>query len=71
MVSDGAEARYLMKGLVEMFAFDFLGGYDAYRYLQPEGYDLLLKSRAKGRGDNISMTIGILYKAMRAQRWNT
>lgn len=54
-----------------MFAFDFLGGYDAYRYLQPEGYDLLLKSRAKGRGDNIPMTIGILYKAMRAQCWNT
>lgn len=66
MVSDGAEARYLMKGLVEMFAFDFLGGYDAYRYLQPEGYDLLLKSRA-----NIPMTIGLLYKAMRAQRRNT
>ena len=55
-----------MKGLVEMFAIDFLGGYDAYRYLQPEGYDLLLKSRA-----NIPMTIGILYKAMRAQRRNT
>lgn len=67
---DGAEARHLMEALEEQFAIDFID-YDAYRYFQPEGFDVFLKRRAKGRGDKIPLTIGMLYKAIKAQRWDT
>ncbi|VVN16003.1 hypothetical protein PS662_04101 [Pseudomonas fluorescens] len=67
---DGAEARHLVEALEEQFGVDF-GDYDAYRYFQPEGFDALLKRRAKGRGDKILLTIGMLYQAVKSQRWDT
>ncbi|MHC8289573.1 DUF1493 family protein [Pseudomonas sp. XS1P51] len=67
---DGADARNLMEALEEQFAIDFID-YEAYRYFQPEGFDVFLKRRAKGRGDKISLTIGMLYKAIKLQRWDT
>ncbi|VVP33617.1 hypothetical protein PS838_04471 [Pseudomonas fluorescens] len=67
---DGAEARHLIEALEEQFAIDFID-YDAYRYFQPEGFDVFLKRRAKGRGDKIPLTIGMLYQAIKAQWWNT
>ena len=67
---DGADARHLMESMEEQFAIDFID-YDAYRYFQPEGFDVFLKRRAKGRGDKIPLTIGMLYKAIKAQRWDT
>ena len=44
---------------------------DAYRCFQPEGFDVFLKRRAKGRGDKVPLTIGMLYQAIKAQRWDT
>jgi hypothetical protein len=35
--------------------------YDAYRYLQQEGYDAFLKRKAKGRGDKLPLGIAMLY----------
>ncbi|CAN7197895.1 acyl carrier protein [Pseudomonas sp. PvR086] len=67
---DGADARQLMEALEEQFAIDFVD-YDAYRYFQPEGFDVFLKRRAKGRGDKVPLTIGMLYKAVKKQRWDT
>lgn len=67
---DGADARHLMEALEEQFTIDFVD-YDAYRYFQPEGFDVFLKRRAKGRGDKVSLTIGMLYKAVKKQRWDT
>jgi len=67
---DGADARQLMEALEEHFAIDFVD-YDAYRYFQPEGYDVFLKHKAKGRGNKAPLTIGMLYQAIKAQRWNT
>jgi acyl carrier protein len=67
---DGTDARHLMEVLEEQFGVDFVD-YDAYRYFQPEGFDVFLKRRAKGRGDKVPLTIGMLYQATKAQRWNT
>ena len=67
---DGADARNLMEALEEQFDIDFVD-YDAYRYFNPEGYDLNLKRKAKGRGEKVSLTIGMLYRAIKAQRWDT
>ncbi|KNH30315.1 hypothetical protein ACS77_00415 [Pseudomonas syringae] len=67
---DGADARHLMEALEEQFAIDFVD-YDAYRYFQPEGFDVFLKRRAKGRGDKVPLTIGMLYQAIKVQRWDT
>ena len=67
---DGADARQLMEALEEQFAIDFVD-YDAYRYFQPEGFDVFLKRRAKGRGDKVPLTIGMLYQAVKKQRWDT
>lgn len=67
---EGADAEQLMETLTEQFTVDFID-YDAYRYFQPEGYDLSLKRRAKGRGDKLPLTIGMLYRAIKAQRWET
>ena len=67
---DGADARHLMEALEEQFGVDFVD-YDAYRYFQPEGFDLLLKRRAKGRGDKVPLTIGMLYQAVKLQHWDT
>ena len=59
-----------MEALEEQFAIDFVD-YDAYRYFQPEGFDVFLKRRAKGRGDKVPLTIEMLYKAVKKQRWDT
>ncbi|POA29117.1 MULTISPECIES: DUF1493 family protein [unclassified Pseudomonas] len=67
---DGSDARHLMETLEEQFAIDLVD-YDAYRYFHPEGFDVFLKRRAKGRGDKVPLTIGMLYQAIKAQRWYT
>jgi hypothetical protein len=67
---DGADARHLMEALEERFALELID-YDAYRYFQPEGFDVFQKRRAKGRGNKMPLTIGMLYKAIKAQRWDT
>jgi len=67
---DGADAQHLMETLEEQFAIDFID-YDAYRYFQPEGFDVFLKRRAKGRGDKVPLTIDMLYQAIKSQRWET
>ncbi|MHC8409001.1 DUF1493 family protein [Pseudomonas sp. Hz4] len=67
---DGADARHLMEALEEHFAIDFID-YDAYRYFQPEGFDVFLKRRAKAHGDKVPLTIGMLYNAIKVQRWDT
>lgn len=67
---DGADARHLMEALEERFAVGLID-YDAYRYFQPEGFDVFQKRRAKGRGNKVPLTIGMLYKAIKAQRWDT
>ncbi|OLF56501.1 DUF1493 family protein [Pseudomonas chlororaphis] len=67
---DGADAEQLVQLLEEQFAIEFID-YDAYRYFQPEGYDVFLKRRAKGRGDKLPLTIGMLYRAIKAKCWDT
>ncbi|NVZ72049.1 DUF1493 family protein [Pseudomonas costantinii] len=67
---DGAEAKQFMETLEQDFAVD-LGDYDAYRYFQPPVFDVFLKRRAKGRGDKVSLTIGMLYLAIKNQSWDT
>ncbi|NWB41564.1 DUF1493 family protein [Pseudomonas sp. G5001] len=67
---DGAEANQLMEALEQGFAVD-LNDYDAYRYFQPPVFDVFLKHRAKGRGDKLPLTIGMLYLAIKTQRWDT
>ncbi|KAA0945180.1 MULTISPECIES: DUF1493 family protein [unclassified Pseudomonas] len=67
---DGVEAKQFMEALEQDFAVD-LNDYDAYRYFQPPVFDVFLKHRAKGRGDKIALTIGMLYLAIKTQRWDT
>lgn len=67
---NGADAQQLMETLEEQFAVNLID-YDAYRYFQPEGFDVFQKRRAKGRGEKVPLTIGMLYKAIKMQRWDT
>lgn len=67
---DGAEAKQFMEALEQDFGVD-LGDYNAYRYFQPPVFDVFLKRRAKGRGDKIPLTIGMLYLAIKTHRWDT
>lgn len=67
---DGADAEQLMQALEELFVIEFID-YDAYRYFQPEGFDVFLKRRAKGRGNKLPLTIGMLYRAIQLQKWET
>lgn len=67
---DGADAEHFMLALEQLFDIDFID-YDAYRYFQPEGFDVFLKRRAKGRGDKRPLTIGMLYQAIKTRRWET
>jgi hypothetical protein len=67
---DGTEAKQFIEALEQDFAVD-LNDYDAYRYFQPPVFDVFLKRRAKGRGDKIPLTIGMLYLAIKTQRWDT
>jgi hypothetical protein len=67
---NGTDAQHLIETLEDQFAIDFVD-YDSYRYFQPEGYDVFLKRKAKGRGDKEPLTIGMLYLAIKAQRWDS
>ena len=67
---DGAEAQQLMEAMEQAFALD-LGDYDAYRYFKPPAFDVFLKRRAKGRGDKVPLTIGMLYLAIKTHSWDT
>jgi len=67
---DRAEAKQFMEALEQDFAVD-LGDYDAYRYFQPPVFDVFLKRRAKGRGDKVPLTIGMLYLAIKTHSWDT
>lgn len=67
---NGADAQHLIETLENHFAIDFVD-FDSYRYFQPDGYDVFLKRKAKGRGDKVPLTIGMLYRAIKAQRWDT
>lgn len=67
---DGAEAKQFMETLEQDFGVD-LSDYDAYRYFQPPVFDVFLKRRAKGRGDKIPLTIGMLYLAIKTHSWDT
>ena len=67
---DGADARQLMEALEEQFDVD-LNDFDGHRYFHPEGHDLSLKRRAKGRGEKLPLTIGMLYQLIKIQRWDT
>lgn len=70
LACDGAEAKQFMEAVEEEFALD-MGDYDAYRYFNPPVFDVFLKHRAKGRGDKIPLTIGMLYLAIKTHRWDT
>ncbi|MBZ9784135.1 DUF1493 family protein [Pseudomonas sp. REP124] len=67
---NGADAQHLIETLEDHFAIDFVD-YDSYRYFQPDGYDVYLKRKAKGRGEKVALTIGMLYRAIKAKRWDT
>ena len=67
---DGSEAKQLMDALEQEFALD-LGDFDTYRYFNPPGFDVFLKRRAKGRGEKVPLTIGMLYLAIKTHRWDT
>ena len=67
---DGAEARQFMEALEQTFDLD-LGDYDAYRYFNPPVFDVFLKHRAKGRGEKMPLTIGMLYLAIKTHSWDT
>jgi hypothetical protein len=67
---NGADAQHLIETLEDHFAIDFVD-FDSYRYFQPDGYDVNLKRKAKGRGEKVPLTIGMLYRAIKAQRWDT
>jgi len=67
---DGSEAKQLMEALEQEFALD-LGDYDTYRYFNPPVFDVFLKRRAKGHGDKVPLTIGMLYLAIKTHSWDT
>lgn len=67
---DGAEAKQFMDALEQDFSVD-LGDYDAYRYFKPPVFDVFLKRRAKGRGEKVPLTIGMLYLAIKTHSWDT
>ena len=67
---NGADARHLIETLEDYFVIDFVD-FDSYRYFQPEGFDVNLKRQAKGRGEKVPLTLGMLYQAIKAQCWET
>ncbi|WP_353741847.1 DUF1493 family protein [Pseudomonas fluorescens] len=67
---NGADARHLIETLEDHFAIDFVD-FDSYRYFQPDGFDVNLKRKAKGRGEKVPLTLDMLYRAIKAQRWDT
>lgn len=67
---DGSEAKQLMEALEQEFALD-LGDFDTYRYFNPPVFDVFVKRRAKGRGEKVPLTIGMLYLAIKTHSWDT
>jgi len=67
---DGSEAKQLMEALEQEFALD-LGDFDTYRYFNPPTFDVFLKRRAKGRGEKVPLTLGMLYLAIKTHSWDT
>ena len=67
---DGSEAKQLMEALEQEFALD-LGDFDTYRYFNPPVFDVFLKRRAKGRGEKVPLTLGMLYLAIKTHSWDT
>ncbi|HXR01952.1 MAG TPA: DUF1493 family protein [Pseudomonas sp.] len=67
---DGDDAAEFMASLAERFAIDFID-YDAYRYFNAEGYDLLKWRRPKHRRGSIPLTLAMLHHAIETRRWNT
>ncbi|WP_308908217.1 DUF1493 family protein [Pseudomonas canadensis] len=67
---DGSEAKQLMEALEQEFALD-LGDFDTYRYFNPPTFDVFLKRRAKGRGEKVPLTLGMLYLAVKTHSWDT
>jgi len=67
---NGSDALHLMEVLEEHFGLD-LADYDAYRYFQPAGNDPHFKRDAKGRGNKVPLTIGMLYAAINSGQWDT
>jgi hypothetical protein len=67
---DGDDAAELMAVLAERFPINFID-YDAYRYFNPEGYDLFRWRRSKDRRANIPLTLGMLHHAIKHLRWQT
>ncbi len=67
---DGSEAKQLMEALEQEFVLN-LGDYDTYRYFNPPVFDVFLKRRAKGRGNKVPLTIGMLYLAIKTHSWDT
>jgi hypothetical protein len=67
---DGAEAKQFMETVEQEFELD-MGDYDAYRYFNPPVFDVFLKHRAKGRGEKIPLTIGMVYLAIKTHSWDT
>ena len=70
LACDGSEAKQLMEALEQEFALD-LGDFDTYRYFNPPVFDVFLKRRAKGRGEKVPLTLGMLYLAIKTQSWDT
>jgi len=67
---NGSDAQHLMESLEERFGLE-LADYDAYRYFHPAGNDPHFKRNAKGRGDKVPLTIGMLYEAITLGHWDT
>ena len=44
--------------------------FENHRYFPPDGYDVYLKRKAKGCGEKVSLTLGMLWRAIRTLRWD-
>lgn len=64
------EARYLINALRQDFGIDF-SDYKSCRYFPPSMFDRLLWLSGKGGDGDVSLTVGMLYQAIRARRWDT
>ncbi len=51
---NGTDAQHLIETLEDHFAIDFVD-FDSYRYFQPDGFDVNLKRKAKGRGEKVNV----------------
>ncbi|WP_339483545.1 MULTISPECIES: DUF1493 family protein [unclassified Pseudomonas] len=67
---DRREARYLIDALRQDFGIDF-SDYKSCRYFPPSMFDRLLWLGGKGRVGDVPLTIGMLYQAIKARRWDT